>query len=150
MVEWHEVLAAVGDAQTSDRDVARARLTGLWEGTDLPAQRCVIAHFLADVQDSLDSEVAWDEAAWVAFHGVSDADLEPIGVPSAAGFEPSLHLNLGDGYLRQGRRDDASRELALARAALASMGDDGYGAMVRRGLHGLEARLGALPDVSSP
>lgn len=94
--------------------------------------------------------MAWDEAAWAAFQRVSDADLEPIGVPGAAGFAPSLHLNLGDGYLRQGRREDAARELALARAAVASLDDDGYGAMVRRGLDGLQSRLAGLPDEVLP
>jgi len=149
VVQWREVLVAVGDAQTTDRGAARARLTALWEAADLPAQRCVLAHFLADVQDSLDCEVAWDEAAWVAFQSVSDADLSPIGVPEAAGFAPSLHLNLADGYLRQGRRDDARRELALARAAVAALADDGYGAMVQRGLDGLAFRLGMPPDISA-
>jgi len=150
VVEWREVLVAVGEAQTTDRDAARARLTALWEVAELPAQRCVIAHFLADVQDSLNLEVAWDEAAWVAFQGVSDAELAPIGVPAAAQFEPSLHLNLGDGYLRQGRRGDAGRELALGRAAVASLAADGYGAMVQRGLDGLAFRLGVAPNISAP
>ncbi|MEO7269804.1 MAG: hypothetical protein ABIW49_11425 [Knoellia sp.] len=62
-------------------------------------------------------------------------------MPAAAGFAPSLHLNLGDGYLRLGRVEDARRELTMARAAVAALGDDGYGAMILRGLDGLEARL---------
>ncbi|MFC7487113.1 hypothetical protein ACOCJ7_00780 [Knoellia sp. CPCC 206453] len=149
MLEWDEVLEVVGFAQTGDRESARSRLTGLWERTDHPAQRCVIAHFLADVQDSIDSEVAWDEASWTAFQDVRDADLEPIGVPGAAGFAPSLHLNLADGYLRQGRHDDARRELALGRAGVAALADDGYGAMILRGLDGIEARLDGRPDLES-
>lgn len=150
MVEWAEVLDAVGVAQTADRDVARARLSEVWDRADAPAHRCVIAHFLADVQDTVDAEVAWDEAAWAAFHGVGDADLEPIGVGAAAGFAPSLHLNLGDGYLRQGRREDAARELALGRATVAALADDSYGAMILRGLDGLEARLRGEGDGLGP
>lgn len=149
MVTWDEVLDAVGVAQTADREVARERLETLWERTDHSGQRCVIAHFLADAQDSLDSEVEWDEAAWLAFQDVRDADLEPIGVVEAAGFAPSLHLNLGDGYVRQGRLDDARRELVHGRAALAALADDGYGTMVLRGLDGLGARLDVRPDVES-
>lgn len=150
MLEWAEVLDAVGTAQTADRATARARLTAVWERAEAPAHRCVIAHFLADVQDSVDVEVMWDEAAWGAFHGVRDVDLEPIGVGAAAGFAPSLHLNLGDGYLRQGRREDAARELALGRTALAALADDGYGAMILRGLDGLEARLRGESDRNAP
>lgn len=149
MLAWDEVLDTVGAAQTADRGVARTRLEALWARTDQAAQRCVIAHFLADVQDDLEAEVAWDEAAWQAFGGVRDADLEPIGVVAAAGFAPSLHLNLGDGYLRQGRPDDARRELDLGREAVAGLADDGYGAMILRGLDGLEARLGSGPTVGT-
>lgn len=141
MLEWGVVLEAVGSAQSADRAAARARLSALWEQTDVPAQRCVVAHFLADVQERIDDEVRWDEAAFEAFGAVTDADLTPIGVPAAAGLLPSLHLNLGDGYLRQGRLADARAQAELARAALDVLGDDGYGAMVRRGLDSLEARL---------
>ncbi|EAQ00649.1 hypothetical protein JNB_10759 [Janibacter sp. HTCC2649] len=154
MVEWDEILEAVGEAQTAAHDITRDQLMALWQRTDHPAQRCVLAHFLADAQDSVDSEVEWDEAAWRAFGEVRDADLEPIGVPAAAGFAPSLHLNLGDGYARLGRVEDARRELALAREAVAALADDGYGAMILRGLDGLEARLdggsvGQCPDLTT-
>jgi hypothetical protein len=56
---------------------------------------------------------------------------------------PSLHLNLGDGYLRQGRVDDARRQLRAGLAAVDTLGDDGYGDLVRRGLDDLAARLSA-------
>lgn len=141
MLDWDEVLGAVGSAQSGDREAARAQLNDLWQRTDQPAQRCVLAHFLADVQDSLDSEVAWDEEAWLAFGDVRDADLEPIGVPAAAGFAPSLHLNLADGYVRQGRAEAAAREIDLAKGALHTLGDDGYGDLVRRAVRGVEERL---------
>ncbi len=66
-------------------------------------------------------------------------------LPAAAGLAPSLHLNLGNGYLRQGRTPDARDQLNAGLAALGALPDDGYGAMVRRGLTGLEERIAARP-----
>lgn len=144
---WDEVLAAIGVAQGGDREVARESLRALWVRAESPAQQCVLAHFLADVQDDVADEIRWDEAALAAHASVTDADLAPIGVASAAGFLPSLHLNLGDGYLRQGRVSDARRALALAHDAVDQLVADGYGAMIRRGLDGLEERLASGPTV---
>ena len=64
----------------------------------------------------------------------------------AAAMAPSLHLNLGDGYLRQGRVADAVAQLTLARASLDTLGADGYGDLVRRGVDGLSERLAAATD----
>ncbi|OFE17398.1 hypothetical protein BA895_16675 [Humibacillus sp. DSM 29435] len=56
---------------------------------------------MADLETDLAAEVGWDEQALASFAHVSDVDLAPVGVPAAAGLAPSLHLNLGDGYLRR-------------------------------------------------
>ena len=60
------------------------------------------------------------------------------------GMAPSLHLNLADGYLRQGKTA-AAREHAAAGAAMADfLPDDGYGQLVRDGLDRLAARIGEV------
>jgi hypothetical protein len=148
MVQWDEIIEAVTVALGGDREGGRAALKERWArtGEDQNAQRCVIAHYLADVQDDLAHEVAWDEAALHAFARVSDEDLEPVGIERAAAMAPSLHLNLGDGYLRQGRVADAGAQLALARASLDTLGSDGYGDLVRRGVDGLAERVAAAMD----
>lgn len=66
-----------------------------------------------------------------------------IGIPHARGLEPSLHLNLGDGYLRQGRITDAEAQSTAGRAHRDTLGGDGYGALIRRGLEGLAERTRA-------
>ncbi len=77
--------------------------------------------------------------------------ISPIGIPAAAGLAPSLHLNLGDGYRRQGRMREAGDELAAGLAASGSLSDDGYGAMVRSGLQRLADRLDdRLDEASDP
>ena len=110
------------------------------------AQRCVIAHYLADLQPDLSDDVAWDERALAAHPHVTDDALAPIGIPHARGLAPSLHLNLGDGYLRQGRIEEAAAQLSAGRAAEDALVDDGYGTLIRNGLAG----LGPPPSASSP
>lgn len=114
-----------------------------WDGTadEDHNQRCVIAHYLADLQDDLDDEVAWDQRALTEHVQVGDGDLAQVGIPSARGMAASLHLNLGDGYLRQGRVHDARVQLDSGLSTVDALGDDGYGAMVRKGLAGLEGRI---------
>jgi len=143
MSTWEPVLAAVRLALGPDRAEGRRRLLACWHATSPAghAQRCVLAHYLADLEPELTDEVRWDEQALAAYAAVSDPDLAPIGIASAAGFAPSLHLNLGDGYLRQGRVSDARRQLEAGSAAAALLADDGYGRMIRGGLQGLAQRL---------
>lgn len=146
MTGWTDVLAAVQVALTGDRDEGRALLARCWAATstDDHAQRLVIAHYLADLQDDLDDEIRYDESALADYAHVGDSDLAAIGIPSAAGMAPSLHLNLGDGYLRRGDVTAARSELEAGRAAAAALDDDGYGALIRSGLDGLAQRIAAL------
>jgi hypothetical protein len=141
--DWSDILAAVGVALGPDKTRGRELLTQCWDDTveHDHAQRCVLAHYLADLQDDLDAEVAWDERALAAYRRVGEADLAPIGIASADGLAPSLHLNLGDGYLRQGRLEDAETHLDAGLDAVDSLPDDRYAAMVRNGLDGLHRRL---------
>ena len=115
-----------------------------WAATapDDHARRCVLAHYLADQEPVLADEVAWDEVALAEHALLADDALAVVGIPSARGMAPSLHLNLGDGYLRQGRLDDARRQLEAGQVMAEALGDDGYGDLVRRGLERLAERLG--------
>ncbi len=101
----------------------------------------MLAHYLADLEDDLAAEVAWDERALAAYAEVGETELAAIGIPSAAGLAPSLHLNLGDGYRRQGRADDARQQLELGVLAVDALSDDGYASMIRSGLERLAERL---------
>ena len=70
-----------------------------------------------------------------------DDDLAALGITSAGGLAPSLHLNLGDGYLRQGRLDAARAQLDAGMRTRSALATDGYGALIRSGLDRLEERL---------
>ena len=143
MSDWDAVVAAVTTALTGDKDMGREQLLACWGDTDATdhAHRCVLAHYLADLEAELDREVAWDRTALAEHADVGDADLAAIGIPSARGMLPSLHLNLGDGLLRGGDVSGAGQHLDEGLAACDALGDDGYSAMVRGGLERLRARL---------
>ena len=55
------------------------------------------------------------------------------------------YLNLGDGYLRQGRVREAAEQLRQGRTALGVLAENGYGRMVRGGLTRLSARIAEAP-----
>lgn len=142
-VEWGPVVEAVEAAQRGDGAGARATLERQWRESapDEHAVRCVVAHYLADLQDDLDAEIAWDERALESLPHVRDEDVAGLGIGSAAGFAPSLHLNLGDGYLRRGDVDLARRHLDAGSRTLDALGDDPYGVMIRRGFERLATRI---------
>ncbi|MGA8046614.1 MAG: hypothetical protein WCA30_10175 [Dermatophilaceae bacterium] len=143
MTDWEAITRAVGLALGGEKELGRDALSDCWTGTTDTdhAQRCVIAHYLADLQSSLEGEVAWDEAALAEFAHVTDEDLASVGILSAAAMAPSLHLNLGDGYLRQGRLDAARAQLDAAMRARSALSSDGYGDLIRAGLDRLQQRL---------
>ena len=147
MSDWAGVIEAVTRAQQGE-PAGRELLLGQWAGTtdDDPALRCVLAHYLADREPELADEVAWDEVALREHARLDDDALTAIGVPSARGMAPSLHLNLADGYLRQGRVDEARTQLDAGLAAVDALGDDGYGAMIKGGLERLAERLAQAGD----
>src|SRR5690349_11279659 len=140
--DWAGVIDAVTRAQQGEVD-GHAALLEQWAATteNDPARRCVLAHYLADREPELADEVAWDEVALREHARLADDALAAIGIPSARGMLPSLHLNLGDGYLRQGRVDEARAQLEAGLAAADALGDDAYGAMVSGGLGRLAVRL---------
>lgn len=143
MTEWSRIIEAIGLAQGPERETGRILLLTCWEATTESdhAQRCVLAHYLADTETELDAEIAWDECALAEHPFVRDEDLAPLGIPSAAGFVPSLELNVADGHHRRGDLAAARRHLERGRAAAATLPDDGYGAMIRGGLDALGRRL---------
>lgn len=142
MSSWEEVLEAVQAALTGQPEGGDL-LRECWAATspDDHAQRCVLAHYLADLEPALEDEIAWDEIALAEFPAVADADLAPVGIVSAAGLAPSLYLNLADGYLRRG--DPAAAEVQYQRGvdSLPLLADDGYGSMIRDGYARLRDQL---------
>lgn len=55
MTSWDAVTSAAGVALSGERELGRAQLLACWQDTAASdhAQRCVLAHHLADLEDDL-------------------------------------------------------------------------------------------------
>lgn len=143
MARWEEITAAIGVALGGEKAAGWQQLMQCWAETAEKdrAQRCVLAHFLADLQTELDQEIAWDRTGLEEHSFLEDGDLTAVGIPSARGMAPSLHLNLGEGYLRRGELGKARDHLQQGLLACEALPPEGYGTMIRSGLHGLAQRI---------
>lgn len=149
--------AAVEQGRAGDTAGARAELARLWSeiGPDGdPFHRCVLAHYLADLQDDDGDELWWDERALAAVAGLTDERARRHHASlQVRGFLPSLHLNLADDHRRLGAVEPAGAHLAAARRYAAELPEDGYGSVVRGGIANVAAALDArsvAPLPSSP
>ncbi|GHH39256.1 hypothetical protein [Lentzea cavernae] len=131
-----KVTASVQRGRAGEPDAARAELESLWaqveHGGGDDFHRCVIAHFLADLQDDQRDELMWDERALAAVHGVSDERAQRFDQSlQVRGFMPSLYASLADDHRRLGDLTSAHEFLEKAEAASDALGEDAYGALVK-------------------
>ena len=150
MTELGEAMA-LGAGPGADRAGARATLARLWDDVGPegdPFHRCAIAHTLADLQDDVHDELAWDLRALAAADALTDDRVAAGGVAVAvAGFYPSLHLNLADAHRRLGDHERAAHHVAAGTAALGALPDDDYRQMIADAL----ARIASgLPTPAPP
>lgn len=149
MDELDPIMVRLGEAIASghqgDRAGARLRLAALWDElgpSGNAVQRCGVAHAMADVQDDLYEELAWDLRALGAAEHITEHQVAAAGVGGTVrGFYPSLHLNLGDVYRRLGDFELARTHLELGQESEDALEDDGYGQLLRAGLDRLARRL---------
>jgi hypothetical protein len=153
MTEPDEIMQRIGEgiaaSQRGERSLARSIFEAVWDqigGTaGDPFHRCAVAHSMADVQDDLEDELAWDLRALEAANLLTDERVQAGGVAGTAlGFYPSLHLNLADVYFRLGRTESALEHVRLGNEAVGALPDDGYGAMIREGLTRIEHQIDEL------
>ena len=139
--------AAVERGRAGEPADARTELGRLWAeiGPDGdPLHRCVLAHHLADLQDDVRDELAWDERALAAVPELSDRRVQQEHASlQVRGLLPSLHLNLADDHRRLGATERARAHLDSAREHLGALADDGYGAMIRNAVEDVADALAA-------
>jgi hypothetical protein len=133
------VTAAVQRGQAGERAAARQELESMWaeveRGGGDDFHRCVIAHFMADLQEDQREELMWDERALAAVDGVSDKRAQEFDASlQVRGFMPSLYLSLADDHRRLGDASRAHEFLEKAQATSDALGDDPYGELVRGAL----------------
>jgi hypothetical protein len=144
-----ETAAHIGQAialgQQGRRAEARHAFAQIWAAIGNagdPLHRCMLAHHMADVQDDMREELAWDFAC-LGGRGLDHwrARSRRGSHGSGARVLASLHLNLGEDYRKLGNVDRARRHLDLGRQSLAFLGSDPYSLMIKGGLDGLAGRL---------
>jgi hypothetical protein len=137
------IVAAVERGRSGERAAARSALAALWDEIGAqdgdPFHRCVLAHFLADLQDDLRAELHWDELALAAVAEVTDERArEHDASLQVRGLLPSLYLSLADDHRRLGEPGRAREFLDRARSVSDALDDGPYGTTVK----------GAMADIT--
>ncbi|QFR01432.1 hypothetical protein F9278_40515 [Streptomyces phaeolivaceus] len=127
---------AVAEGHAGDVVSARRRLLGLWSTigvTGDPLHRCALAHHLADLYPADPARaLAWDVRALDAADAATERRVqEHDGRLRLAGFYPSLHLNLADGYRRLASFAAAAEHIDAARRHVPHLAQDAYGDLLR-------------------
>jgi hypothetical protein len=145
------IVAAVERGRSGERAAARRALEALWNemgGDDGDAfHRCVLAHFMADLQDDERDELRWDELALAAVASVTDERAQEYDASlQVRGLMPSLYLSVADDHRRLGEMERAREFLARARSVSDALGDDPYGVMIKKAIEDI---AGALAEGST-
>lgn len=136
------IVAAVEQGRAGDRPGARQALEALWDETGDILHRCTIAHFAADLQDSVADELIWDERALAEASSVTEERIQQFDSSwQVRQLLPSLHLNLADAHRRSGDFTKAAHHLAEARTHLDTLPDNDYGTLIRTGAEKIERAL---------
>jgi hypothetical protein len=106
----------------------------------------ILAHYLADLQDTAEAEPEWGQRSLAAVADLTDERLRAVhpGL-SVGGFLPSLHLNLADDHRRLGDVELARTHLGDDARLAAVLPDDDYGRLLRAGVE----HVSAAPDSGS-
>ena len=96
-----------------------------WETRADDFDACIVAHYLARVQSTLQDSLHWNEEALRYAQAVDSARVED--------FYPSLHLNLGKSHEDLGNREDAKGFYRLAADGATTLPEGRLNDMVRHG-----------------
>lgn len=145
-----EVLDAVQCALAGEVEAARRRLVELW--ATLPPDdlfhRCVLAHYLADLQAEPNAELHWDQLALQAALAAAPESFEQQ-LPGITweSFLPSLYLNLASSYERTSSPLLAQDHARLALRSAAKLPTGPLAATTREAIVRICQRLGVAAEV---
>lgn len=136
---------AMSMQHAGDLDGAGQRFTEIWQEITPngdPFHRCVLAHYMADLQQDPQDELAWDLRALEAAASVTDDRAKQHDASLAIrGFYPSLHLNLAADFHKLGDTTQARTHLTQAQEHLNALNDDAYGHGIRSAIQRLASQL---------
>ncbi|MER6397588.1 hypothetical protein ABT263_16250 [Kitasatospora sp. NPDC001603] len=138
-------LEGVEAAQRGRRAQARESFERLWhelgERGDV-FHRCVLAHYLADLQDDPHAELEWDRRALAAADSLTAERAQTYAAAlQVRAFYPALHLNLASDHLKLGEPEAAREQLERAVRSLDALPQDAYSAGIRTAVEELRQRL---------
>ncbi|MFJ3863846.1 hypothetical protein [Streptomyces nigra] len=140
-----DIEAAMALQHSGDLDGARLRFSEIWEAIASdgdPFHRCVLAHYMADLQPDPRDELVWDLRALDAAASVTDQRAKQHDSSlTIRGFYPSLHLNLAADYHKLADTTQARTHLAQAQEHLDALNDDAYGDGIRSAIQRLADQL---------
>ncbi|WP_406206503.1 hypothetical protein OH807_32960 [Kitasatospora sp. NBC_01560] len=138
-------LDGVQAAQRGRTAEARESFERLWEALGERGDvfhRCVLAHYLADLQDDPRAELEWDRRALAAADSLTAERARTYeSALQVRAFYPSLHLNLASVHLKLGEPDRAREHLDRAVRSLDALPEDVYSAGIRSAVDELRRRL---------
>ncbi|MBM0231029.1 hypothetical protein JNW91_03540 [Micromonospora sp. STR1_7] len=141
------IIEAVQLGQSGAPVQARESLSALWDEigpTGDALHRCTLAHYLADLQDTAEAELVWDERALAAVADLTDDRAQQYhSALQVRAFLPSLHLSLADVHRRLGNSTRARAYLVTARSLAVQLPTDQYGDLVRAGIQHVDQALAA-------
>lgn len=141
-----ELVLLVNRAQRLEKASAKRELLAAWRalGEDRHAERCVLAHYLADTEDDAQAELAWDLLALEAFERCDESALSTYVLGATrASFLPSLELNVAQAYEKLGQWEEARAHAARAEEAARFLADSPLGTLTRGATSRLRASLDA-------
>jgi hypothetical protein len=134
----HRIFTTIALAEAGHRDEARRDFSAIsseFRCEDHPLHMCILAHYMADLQDDLSEELSWDLRALEASRRASDVEVCRLADGlTISQLRPSLHLNLADAYLRSGAESHSATHVKEGLASIDALPEGPYKAMVRRGL----------------
>lgn len=147
-----EVLEVTQLILSGQYSLAQTKFEALWQSLpdDDAFHRCILAHYIADVQADPSDELRWDLQALNTALGASPASFDGrIPDVTYASFLPSLHLNAAASFERVAQLSEAKQQAALAAASAAALGASPLADMTRSAIIRLCAKLGVEPRVGS-
>jgi hypothetical protein len=142
-----EIMSAIAVLRGGDRSGGRSQLAAIWSriaDNPEPMHECALSHSMADTQDDLADELAWDIRALNAALRCTDTDAQRHSeAPSIAAFMPSLHVNLAEDYFKLSDIARSKDHLASARIFLSALPDNAYAQLIRGGIERLAKHLDA-------
>lgn len=142
-----EVLEVTQLVLSGQHSLARTKFEVLWQSlADDAFHRCILAHYIADVQADPNDELHWDLEALNAALSAPPASFDGrIAGINYAAFLPSLHLNAAASFERVGQLPEAKHQASLATTSVASLGASPLADMTRSAITRICARLGVEP-----